>query len=367
MSSEVAPTKQKAAVYDKPGSISTKVVEINIPEPGEGEVLVRLTHSGVCHSDLSIMTNSWRTLPNPIEPGQIGGHEGVGKIVKFGPGVSGSYGLSLGDRVGIKWVNSACKQCAACLEGMDNICFNPKISGYGSPGTFQQYVIGPANYVTPIPDGVRSDEAAPLLCAGVTVYAALKRSKAQPGQWVLISGAGGGLGHLAVQIASKGMGLRVIGVDHGSKEGIARNSGAEHFIDITKYSADGSHKAISTDVKALTPGGLGVHAAVVCVASNAAYTQALLFLRFNGTLVCVGVPEHEPKAIASAYPALLMAKHLNVTGSSIGNQRDAIETLDFASRGIIKAHIQTTTLEGLTNAFERLHSGTLEGRIVIEL
>lgn len=250
---------------------------------------------------------------------------------------------------------------------MDNICFNPKISGYGFPGTFQQYALGPVDYVTPIPDGVPSAEAAPLLCAGVTVYAALKRTKARPGQWALISGAGGGLGHLAVQIASRGMGLRVIGVDHGSKEEIVRKSGAEHFIDVTKYPTDTSHNAISADVKALTPGGLGVHAAIVCVASNVAYTQALLFLRFNGTLVCVGVPEHEPKAIGSAYPALLMAKHLSVTGSSIGSQREAIETLEFAARGIIKAHVQTTTLDGLTRAFELLSSGKLEGRLVIEL
>ncbi|KAL2837376.1 alcohol dehydrogenase II [Aspergillus pseudodeflectus] len=367
MAAAQIPKTQKAAIYDNPGTISTRVVEVGVPEPGEGEVLVRLSHSGICHSDLSVMMKSWKTLPYPTQAGQIGGHEGVGEVVKFGPGTSEAYGLSIGSRVGIKWIANICGQCAPCREGVDNLCFKQTISGYYSPGTFQQYVTSPAHYVTPIPDGVPSDEAAPLLCAGLTVYAALKRTKAQPGEWVVISGAGGGLGHLAVQIASRGMGLRVIGIDHGSKEEIARISGAEHFIDVTEYGSDDEHKAIAAAVKSLTTDGLGVHGVVVCVASNVAYAQALLFLRFNGTMVCVGVPEHEPRAIATAFPALLMGAHLNATGSSVGTQRDAIQTLEFASRGIIKASFRTIKLEGLRKVFEEMQAGKLQGRVVIDL
>ncbi|KAI9374356.1 alcohol dehydrogenase 2 [Aspergillus egyptiacus] len=360
------PKKQKAVIYDNPGTVSTKVVELDVPEPGANEVLINLTHSGVCHSDYGVMTNTWKNLPFPTQPGQVGGHEGVGKVVKLGPGAETS-GLKIGDRVGIKWLASACGQCAPCQDGADGLCFNQKVSGYYTPGTFQQYVLGPAHYVTPIPDGLTSDEAAPLMCAGVTVYAALKRSKAQPGQWIVISGAGGGLGHLAVQIASKGMGLRVIGVDHGSKEQLVKESGAEHFVDITKFPMGDKFEAISSHVKSLTTKGLGAHAVIVCTASNIAYAQSLLFLRYNGTMVCVGVPENEPQAVGSAYPALFIGKHLNITGSAVGNRAEAIETMEFASRGVIKTHFRTEKMEALTDVFKEMDSGKLQGRVVLDL
>ncbi|KAL3463131.1 alcohol dehydrogenase 2 [Aspergillus heterothallicus] len=366
MATPEIPAKQKAIVYDNPGTVSTKVVELDVPEPGAGEVLINLTHSGVCHSDFGVMTNTWSILPYPTQPGQVGGHEGVGKVVKLGAGAETS-GLKIGDRVGIKWLASACGQCAPCQDGADGLCFNQKVSGYYHPGTFQQYVLGPAHYVTPIPDGLPSDEAAPLLCAGVTVYAALKRSKAQPGQWVAISGAGGGLGHLAVQIASKGMGLRVIGIDHSSKEELIKASGAEHFVDITKFPIDDKFEAISSHVKGLTTGGLGAHAVIICTASNIAYAQSLLFLRYNGTAVCVGIPENEPQAVATAFPGLFVGKHLNITGSAVGNRTEAIETMEFASRGVIKAHFRTEKMEALTDVFKEMEAGKLQGRVVLDL
>ncbi|PKX90808.1 zinc-dependent alcohol dehydrogenase [Aspergillus novofumigatus IBT 16806] len=365
MAAPEIPKKQKAAVYDQPGTVSTKIEEIDVPEPGAGEVLVNLTHSGVCHSDYSVMTNSWKMLPHPTMTGQIGGHEGVGKVVKLGPGAESS-GLKIGDRVGVKWISSACGNCQPCQAGSDGLCFKQKISGYYTPGTFQQYTVGPANYVTPIPDRLASDQAAPMLCAGVTVYAALKRSHVQPGQWVVISGAGGGLGHLAVQLASRGMGLRVVGIDHGSKEELVKTSGADHFVDITKFPSDDNGAAIVAHVQSLTD-GLGAHAALVCNASNAAYAQALLMLRFNGTLVCVGVPEHTPLPIATATPGIMVLKHYTITGSAVGNRTDAIETLEFAARGVLKAHVRTEKLENLTSVFQEMGEGKLQGRVVLDL
>ena len=151
----------------------------------------------------------------------------------MGPGNEKSE-RKVGDRVGIKWISAICGTCPACLSGHDGICFNQKISGYFTPGTFQQYVLGPANYVTPIPESLPSDMAAPMLCAGVTVYSALRKSGAESGNWVALLGAGGGLGHLATQIASKGMGFRVIGIDAGSKKDFVLECGAEVFIDHTK-------------------------------------------------------------------------------------------------------------------------------------
>lgn len=220
--------------------------------------------------------------------------------------------------------------------------------------------------MTPIPEGLDSAEAAPMLCAGITVYSALKRSHARPGQWVVISGAGGGLGHLAVQLASKGMGLRVIGVDHGSKEELVKASGAEHFVDVTKFPNDPKFEAISAHVKSLTD-GLGAHATIVCTSSNAAYAQGLLFLRFNGTLVCVGLPEGDPVPIATARPGLMIMRHYTITGSAVGNRMDAIETLDFAARGTIKAHIRVVKMDELTGVFKEMEEGKLQGRVVLDL
>lgn len=255
---------------------------------------------------------------------------------------------------------------APCLVGSDGVCFNQKISGYYTPGTFQQYVLAPATYVTPIPESLSSDLAAPLLCAGVTTYAALLRSKANAGDWVVIAGAGGGLGHLALQIGSRGLGMRMIGIDAGSKEKLAKDSGAEHFLDIGKFPKDDDDKAITEEIQKLT-GGIGAAAVIVCTASNAAYAQAIGFLRFNGTLVCVGIPEHDPVPIGHAYPSTLVVKQLNIVGSAVGNRREAKETLEFAARGLIKTHFKTVKMDQLTQVFEDMHAQKLEGRVVLDL
>ena len=172
------PTHHKAVVFDNPGHVSTSIETVQTPSPGTGQVLINLTHSGVCNSDFGLMTNGWMNFP-PTPKGQVGGHEGVGTIVAFGPGTESS-GLKLGDRVGIKWMVEVCGNCMACLSGLDAACSSGKISSIHVPGTFQQYVVSAANYVTPIPDGLSSEIAAPLLCGGVTVYSALKKCGAQP-------------------------------------------------------------------------------------------------------------------------------------------------------------------------------------------
>ncbi|KAI9665779.1 MAG: hypothetical protein M1821_003713 [Bathelium mastoideum] len=352
------PKTYKAAVYDDPGTISTKIEELPTPEPGPGEVLVNLTHSGVCHSDLGVMTNSWYALPAPTQKGQVGGHEGVGHVVKMGPGTEGSA-VKVGDRVGIKWVSARCDSCAPCLEGHDGVCLNQKISGYYTPGTFQQYVLGPANYVTPIPEGLDSAAAAPMLCAGVTTYSALRKSGAQAGQWVVVMGAGGGLGHIAVQLAARAMALRVIGIDHGSKRQIVLDSGAEHFIDHTEGN-------VVQDVLKAT-GGFGAHAALVLTAANAAYAQVMDLLRFGGRAVCVGIPEGEPKPIAKAWPQTMIAKELSIVAVAVGDRREAIETLDFAARGLVKSHFRVEKMDKLTEVFQEMNDAKIQGRVVLDL
>ncbi|KAI0443227.1 alcohol dehydrogenase-like protein [Xylaria telfairii] len=354
------PKTHKACVYDKPGSCSIAIQDVSTPEPGPGEVLVKLTHSGVCHSDYGIMMNSWKHLPFETSPGQVGGHEGLGHIVKLGDG-SETAGVKVGDRVGIKWVASACLTCPPCTEGMEGLCFKQKISGYYTPGTFQQYVLGPANYVTPVPESLPGEFAAPMLCAGVTTYAALKKCGANPGQWIVISGAGGGLGTIATSIAAGGMGFRVIGIDMPNKRESVLEGGAEHFIDLTAFDDEG----IGKEVMKLT--GLGAAAVIVCTANNRAYAQAMSMLRFGGSLVCVGMPEGEQVPIATAFPTFIVKGQHKIVGSAVGNRQEAIETLEMARRGVIKMPVRTVSMGELQSVFEEMGQGRIIGRIVLDM
>lgn len=199
-----------------------------------------------------------------------------------------------------------------------------------------------------------------MLCAGVTVYSALRKSGAEAGNWVVVPGAGGGLGHLAVQFGAKGIGHRVIGIDHSSKKELVLESGAEHFIAIDQT------KDVAAAVKEVT-GGLGAHAVIVCTASNAAYASAIELLRFKGTVVCVGIPEGDMVPIATAMPSILVAKSLKIVGSAVGDRREAIETLDFAARGVVKTHYRVEKMDKLTSVFEEMDKGQMKGRVVLDL
>ena len=174
-------------------------------------------------------------------------------------------------------------------------------------------------------------------------------------------GAGGGLGHLAVQFASRALALRVIGIDHSSKKSIVLESGAEHFFQI-----DNPEKPLPEAVQALT-NGLGAHAVIVLTAANAAYAQAVEMLRFGGRVVCVGVPEGTPVPIATALPQMLVGKALSIVGVAVGDRREAKECLEFAARGIVKPHFRLEKLEKLTSVFEEMDQGKLQGRVVLDL
>lgn len=190
----------------------------------------------------------------------------------------------------------------------------------------------------------------------------MRKSDAKSGQWVVIAGAGGGLGHLATQIGSRGMAYRIIGIDHGSKEKLVKECGAEVFFDITKF----DNKTLPDAVKKAT-GGLGAAAVIVCTNSNGAYGQALDFLRFGGTLVCVGLPEGDHMAIANAFPGSIVQREWIIKGSAVGNQREALEVLDMAARGIVKTHVRVEAMEKLTDVFTEMSKGTMQGRVVIDL
>jgi len=199
--------------------------------------------------------------------------------------------------------------CQECIAGFDNRCKQRKVSGYKTPGTFQQYIISDPRYVTPIPDGLSSETAAPLLCGDVTVWSALLFAECKLGDWILISGAGGGLGHLALQYANA-FNLRVIAVDNGTKGEFCKSLGAEVFLDFTQFDRAG----LAARIKEITAGGC--HAVMVCNASSRAYDQALDFLRYAGTLVCVGIPEVDPHPMPNSMPWKIIGNLWKIKGET---------------------------------------------------
>jgi len=221
-------------------------------ELAPGECLVKMEYTGVCHTDLHAKKGDWPAKPNnPL----IGGHEGVGVIVAIGAN-SERPPVAVGDRVGIKWLANSCLDCEFCRKGFEQNCVRAQLSGYTVDGTFSQYVVSYVHHVTKIPEGFDSAAAASILCAGVTVYRALKNSNAHIGDFIVLPGAGGGLGHLAVQYAVN-MGLRVIAIDTGAeKHKLVMSLGAEKWIDFKES------KDIVKDIKDAT-GGFGAHAALV--------------------------------------------------------------------------------------------------------
>jgi len=326
-----------------------KVVQPEELKPGQ--VLVKLHYSGVCHSDYHLLHNDWAikaTFPF------VGGHEGAGEIVAFGAHTNTF--LKIGDKVGIKWIADACLHCEYCRKGYEQNCPEAKYSGCTVNGTFQQYVVSWASYVTPIPDNLPLELAAPILCAGVTVYSALKNSEAKAGQYVVIPGAGGGLGHLALQYA-RVMGLKSIAIDTGAdKQKLTKELGAAEWIDFRET------KDIVAAVKKVTD-GQGAHAAIVAAGAAESYELALEYLRPRGTLVVVGLPP-DTKIKADVLMTVLTSKR--IVGSYVGNRQDAIEALELAASHKVHPHISIEPLDQVSNVFERMGKGAITGRIVLK-
>ncbi|PBP20226.1 alcohol dehydrogenase [Diplocarpon rosae] len=271
---------------------------------------------------------------------RIGGHEGIGEVIERGPGVTSP---AIGAKVGIKY---AAESPDNCLVGGQTSCTSVKISGCYHPGTFQQYLVSSAQYATPIPDGLDLAGAAPLMCAGITVYAALKRSGTRPGDIVLVTGAGGGLGHLAIQYA-KVLGAKVIAIDSGPKEALCRELGASTFIDYTHFQAD---EEITGEVKKSAPNG--VKTVLCCVTSQRAYGQSIGFLGFRGTLVCLGVPDGMGASwpIPGATVGVFLDKELSIMGLKAGNQLEAKECLEVAATGAVRTRYELRPMDSVTQA-----------------
>ncbi|PTR12664.1 MULTISPECIES: alcohol dehydrogenase AdhP [Novosphingobium] len=335
----------KAAVVHAFGQPLT-IERVPIPQPGPGQVLVRIATCGVCHTDLHAACGDWPVKP---QPPFIPGHEGVGHVVAVGPGV---VGVKEGDCVGVPWLHSACGHCPHCLGGWETLCHEQQNTGYSVNGGFAEYALADAAYVGHIPAGLDLVEVAPILCAGVTVYKGLKMTDTKPGDWVAISGIGG-LGHMAVQYA-KAMGRKVIAVDvDAAKLDLARRLGAELTVNAVQDDA-------AAFVQAHCGGAQGV---LVTAVSRKAFEQALGMAARGGTVVLTGLPPGDfPLSIFNT-----VLGGITVRGSIVGTRLDLIEALDFAAAGKVRATVETVKLEDINATFERMTAGTIEGRVVLDL
>ncbi|KAL5532475.1 ADH1_2 [Sanghuangporus sanghuang] len=350
------PAVQRAFVLSAPGEDLTLITDYPVVQPSElkpGQCLVKLTHSGVCHTDLSIRSNI-----HPVQPkaNLIGGHEGIGIVVAVAENTEYG-GVKVGDRVGIKFVANSCLNCEMCLKGLEGLCYNLQSSGAVIDGTFCEYAVSYVNHVTPIPDSLDSPTASAIMCAGLSVYSALQQCNAHIGDWVIVPGAGGGLGHLAIQYAVA-MGLRVVAIDTGSeKRELCISLGAEKWIDY-KTSSD-----VATDVRAAT-GGLGAHAAIVTAGGNDAYASAGMYLRSGGYLMCVGIPQNGLLSL----PILLVAgRGLTVRGIFVGNRQQSIEAVNIAAAGKVKCRYSIRGLSELESVYEEMEKGRIVGRVVLDI
>ncbi|KAG8928042.1 alcohol dehydrogenase [Tulasnella sp. 418] len=352
---QIPPTQSAAIFYQRGGPVEVRN-DIPVTQPKDlkpGEVLVKIEYSGVCHTDLHAMLGDW---PIPSNVPLIGGHEGAGRIVAIAPHTDTE--LKIGDAVGIKWLADSCLKCQSCRKGYEPVCQTAKLHGYTVDGSFQQYAVSYAHHVSKIPESLPLDEAAPILCAGVTVYKAIKQANCTPGETIVIPGSGGGLGHLAVQYATA-MGYRVIGIDTGDeKEKLSRSLGCEEFIDFKKT------KDLVADIKKLSFDGQGPAAAIVAAAGAAAYEQALEYIRPFGTLVAVGLP---PDAFIKADVFYTVFYSKRIVGSYVGNRQDAEEALDLAARGKVKTLYKVLPLSSLPEVYHKMHNGQIAGRIVLDM
>lgn len=337
--------KMKAAVVREFGR-PLAIEEVPVPEPGPGQVLIRVAASGVCHTDLHAADGDWPVKPKlPFVPG----HEGVGHVAALGAGVAS---LKEGDRVGVPWLHSACGVCEYCLTGWETLCPNQQNTGYSVDGGFAEYVLAPAVYVGRLPDAVDFVQAAPVLCAGVTTYKGIKELDVKPGDWIVVSGIGG-LGHLAVQYA-RAMGLHVAAVDVADEKlELARELGAE--LTVNCASEDAAER-----IQGATGGAHGV---LITAASPPAFRQGLGMLRRGGTCVLLGLPPGD-------FPAPIfdvVLKRLTVRGSIVGTRMDLQEALQFAAEGKIRSAVETRPLEAINEVFDRLRRGDVRGRVVLQL
>ena len=333
-------TMRAVQVSEKGGAF--EIVERPVPEPGPGEALVKVDACGICHSDMFAKEGAYPGVSFPVVPG----HEVAGTVAALGDGVKG---WEDGQRVGVGWYGGNCGQCGPCRAGNLIGCQDMGIPGVTFDGGYADYVLVRANALAAIPDELSAEQAAPLMCAGVTTYNALRHSGARPGDVVAVLGVGG-LGHLGVQYAAK-MGFRVVAMARGSEKGdLASGLGAHHYVDTT--ASDPAEEL----------GKLGGARVILSTITNGEAVSATVGgLGAEGRLVVVGAAEDPIQVPAFA----LIGTNGGVLGHASGTAADSEDTMRFSALTGVEAKIETMPLEQASEAYDRMMAGDARFRMVL--
>jgi D-arabinose 1-dehydrogenase-like Zn-dependent alcohol dehydrogenase len=320
------------------------MVEREVPEPGPAQVLIKVQACGICHSDSLTKEGAWPGLQYPRVPG----HEIAGVIDTVGPGVTG---WQSGERVGVGWYGGHCGYCANCRRGDFVVCANAQMPGISYDGGYADYLLAPAVALARIPAELADVDAAPLLCAGITTFNALRNSGARAGDVVAILGIGG-LGHLGVQFAQR-MGFRTVAIARGAdKAPLAKQLGAHHYIDSRAQN-------VADELRALG----GAKVILATVTNGNAMTDALGGLGLDGKLIIVGVAQ-EPIEVPTVQ--FIMGRN-SVQGWPSGTSADSEDTLAFSALAGVRPMIETYPIERAADAYERMMSGGARFRVVLTM
>lgn len=334
------------AVVVNPESTGVVVVEKELRPLEAGEALVQIEYCGVCHTDLHVAQGDFGKVP-----GRVLGHEGIGVVTEIAPGVTS---LKVGDRVSVAWFFQGCGTCEYCTTGRETLCRTVKNAGYSVDGGMAEQCIVTADYAVKVPEGLDPAQASSITCAGVTCYKAIKEAHLEPGQWIVIYGAGG-LGNLAVQYAKKVFNAHVIAVDiNNDKLELAKEVGADVIINGLEV------EDVPGYIKEVTGGG--AHSTVVTAVSKVAFNQAIDSVRAGGYVVAVGLP--------SEYMDLSIVKTvldgIKVVGSLVGTRKDLEEAFHFGAMGLVVPVVQKRPVEDAEAVFDEMAAGTIQGRMVLD-
>jgi D-arabinose 1-dehydrogenase-like Zn-dependent alcohol dehydrogenase len=333
----------KAAQIPKPGA-DFEIVEREIPKPAAGQVRIKVQACGVCHSDLFTKEGVWPGIEYPRVPG----HEVVGVIDEVG---AGATGWKDGQRVGVGWHGGQDGTCLSCRRGDFRNCRDLKVTGISYDGGYQQYMVAPVQALAAIPDSLSDVEAAPLLCAGITTFNALRRSGAIPGDLVAVLGIGG-LGHLGIQFANK-FGYKVAAIGRGPENAaLAKKLGASVYID-----------SKSTNAAEVLQKLGGAQVILATAPSSKAMSELIDGLGPNGKLMVVGVT-FDPIEVT---PVQLVSGSRTIQGWAGGTPADSEDTLRFAELTGVRPMIETYPLEKAAEAYARMLSGNAQFRVVLTM
>ena len=332
----------KAVVVTKDKGV--EVVDKTFRALNPGEARLEMICCGVCHTDIHVKNHDFGDTT-----GKVLGHEGIGRVVEVADDVTS---LKIGDRASVAWLFESCGHCEYCVTGRETLCRSVKNAGYSVDGGMAEECIVTADYSVKVPDGLDSEPASSITCAGVTTYKAVKVSNVRPGQWIAVYGLGG-LGNLAVQYAKNVFGAKVIGVDVNDLQlDFALETGADIVINPAKEDA-------AAKIQELTG---GAHAAVVTAVAKAAFNSAVDCVRAGGRIVAVGLPS---ESMDLNIPRLVL-DGIEVVGSLVGTREDLKEAFQFGAEGKVVPRCQTRKIEDIEDIIEEMEQGKIKGRMVIK-